>query len=93
MGNEASCPEALALRTVGTQLWGSVDDKGALNVSDVARMVDRMKELEGSILKPEGQLQPQQVNPLNPADARDLTLAVDALKSLPYPYKTLTPCE
>ncbi|MCH7595910.1 MAG: hypothetical protein IID35_05050, partial [Planctomycetes bacterium] len=93
MGYEASCAEALPLRTVDAPQWGDVDDDVKLNVLDLVVLHERLRELEGTILKPVAQFQPQQVNPLNPIDVRDFTLAVDALKSLPYPYKTLTPCE
>ena len=93
MGNEASCAETLPLLTVGTPRWGDVEDHVGVSTLDLVHMVDRMMELGGTILKPAAQFQPQQVNPLNPMDVRDLALAVDAVKFLPYPYKTLTPCE
>ncbi|MCH7595566.1 MAG: hypothetical protein IID35_03320 [Planctomycetes bacterium] len=93
MGNEASCAETLPLLTVGTPRWGDVEDHVGVSTLDLVHMVDRMMELGGTILKPAAQFQPQQVNPLNPMDVRDLALAVDAVKFFPYPYKTLTPCE
>ena len=62
-------------------------DAGQLNVLDVSKLVDKVKDLAtGTLPKPRVQLQPAVPNPLANVNVLDIANGVDALKGKAYPY-------
>ena len=92
-GQEASCSAASADLTINTIDWGNVNPADALNVLDVAALVDKVKDLAtGTLPKPQTQLQPNVPNPLANVNVLDIANGVDALKDKPYPFPGPAAC-
>lgn len=85
-GNEGACSAASGVLSVFTGRWGDVDP-GQLNVLDVAKQVDKVKELPGALPEPQCMLRPADPDPSQAAtNVLDIAFAVDALKDFPYPF-------
>ena len=86
LGLEADCASSSEELIITTGLWGDVD-AGQLNVLDVSKLVDKVKDLAtGTLPKPRVQLQPAVPNPLANVNVLDIANGVDALKGKAYPY-------
>lgn len=62
------------------------------NISDVAALVDKFKDLPGAIIKARAQLRPDSPNPNARIDIRDVAAAVDAFKGFAYPFSITSNC-
>ena len=100
-GVEDTCTDILASVTVSTGRWGDVvmpyQQTGPVNVtqpniSDVAAVVNKFKDLAGSPIKARSQLQANAPNPTAPVSISDVASTVDAFKKLPYPFPGPTGC-
>lgn len=72
------------------QKWGDVAPPfgGASqpNFGDITALVEAFKQIEGAILKPQAQLQPNIPNPQLAINFADITADVEAFKGNEYPY-------
>jgi hypothetical protein len=67
---------------VSTWLWGDLDNNGTVNAIDVVLLVNKFKELAGSISTELADLFP--CVPDGIINALDITVLVQAFKELPY---------
>ena len=63
-----------------------------LHAQDIAAVVDKVKDATGSVIKPRGQLQPADVNPMQAVSAQDIGVVVNAVKGSAYPLVQLEAC-
>jgi hypothetical protein len=94
-GSEATCGFASTELTVATERWGNVDCTTAVvpTATDLALVVNKVKDLPGAFIEPRCQLQGPTVsgvvgvpNPLGQAaNASDIGRQVDAVKGFFYP--------
>ncbi len=93
-----TCPAPTLV--LSTAVWGAVADPDpdiehplCRDVLDVARVVDKVKELREVAGKPRTQLRPNDVDPSENVTVLDVATAVDALKGKPYGFSPHTgPC-
>ena len=86
-GSEPACTAVAGGLIIGTAGWGDVDGDNAINVLDLAKVVDKVKDLaSGTLIKPRTQMQPQEPNPLANVNVLDISRSVESVKSFPYPY-------
>lgn len=76
---------------VETTQWGDIDGNNQVNVLDISKIVDKVKDLPGALSKVQTQLEPQNLNPAANVNVLDIATAVDSLKSKPYPF-SITNC-
>ena len=92
-GSEPACTAVAGGLIIGTAGWGDVDGDNAINVLDLAKVVDKVKDLaSGTLIKPRTQMQPQEPNPLANVNVLDISRSVESVKSFPYPYAGPAPC-
>lgn len=90
-GNEAACPDASLDLTVATGRWGDVIP-GTLNATDIAAVIDKVKDLPWVSIEPRFLLQPQTPDPrVFAVSALDIARSVDSVKGAPYPF-TIANC-
>jgi len=91
VGIETACSTASIELNVTTARWGDVD-AGNLDVLDITQEVDAVKQAPGSLIEPRSLIREMNLTPQSSAtNVLDVTLAVDALKGLPYPF-TIDAC-
>ena len=92
-GNEALCLAASAEVEGRTAQWGDVDGSLQVNVLDVSKLVDKVKDLAtGTFIKPRTQMQPSVPSSLANTNVLDIANGVDALKSKTYPFSGPSAC-
>lgn len=86
---ETACkPEGVQLIT---SRWGDTDSSGVVNVTDVVKVVDRVKDVFNAVPETAALLHPASPTPhLSNPNVLDVTLTVDALKLVAYPYGIAT---
>lgn len=85
-GDVATCNAASSTIQVLTGVWGDVDP-GVLNVADITLLVDRVKDALNAIPERQALLHSNFTAPdIQSPSVLDITLAVDALKLVPYPF-------
>jgi hypothetical protein len=84
---------------LGTSRWGDVDepfnppsDTKQPDGLDIARLVDKFKNLPGAPPKVSAQLQPAVLDPSEKISALDIASTVDAFKGKAYPYTGIVNC-
>jgi hypothetical protein len=89
-GNEADCATASPPLVVTTERWTNVDcsnsNNGVPNASDLARVVDKIKEWPGSFIEPRLHIRAPLLDGMTQVNAQDAGRAVDAVKGLQYPF-------
>lgn len=97
-GNEGNYSTPLS---VATGRWGDVvapfqpphpAPLNQPNVSDIAAVVDRFKDLPGSVMRPVSSFQPALLDPQGPVNIRDIAAVVDAFRGYGYLFAGPAPC-
>ncbi len=86
-GQEATCASVSDSLPIETSIWGNVDDNPLLNVSDIVGVVDSVGQIPPAFFEPRSLLRGDVPNPLTDTqNVLDVTLSVDAVKGLAFPY-------
>jgi len=86
-GDVPGCGAVSSSIQLTTSTWGDADP-GLLNVFDITQVVDRVKDVLGATSELRTLFHPNYASPDTRApDVTDITLAVDALKLIPYPLE------
>jgi hypothetical protein len=87
-----TCAENVNYITTVTARWGNVDGDSFTNVGDIVRVVNRVKDVFAAISETSALFHPADPAPhLSDPNVLDITLVVDAVKLVAYPY-TISPC-
>jgi hypothetical protein len=72
---------------ISTARWGDTDASGVVNVTDVVTAVNRVKDVFNAVSETAALLHPASPTPhTSSPSVLDITLTVDAIRLVPYPY-------